>query len=241
MIISRKLKVEKNNTLSKITYRKRDIWWFFQWLKVAVDLDNKFIEFNQSKALGGREGSQKKRSAIKYKIKVIAWKQINLKEIQSMKPILNMSENEKFNYLNKMFIKYRHLFDDFTLKFIKSINDLVEDPNYFIVQIPLSKNRIEIDTELAKLREINKIPISKKKSVIKFYRSVKQDEMSKMWRVWSMKNKKHEWGGKLKMLNNTEIAKKLKYSGFRSVQATYVSVKRMILNIAKGEFPKNRI
>lgn len=241
MIISRKLKVEKNNTLSKITYRKRDIWWFFQWLKVAVDLDNKFIEFNQSKALGGREGSQKKRSTIKYKIKVIAWKQINLKEIQSMKPILNMSENEKFNYLNKMFIKYRHLFDDFTLKFIKSINDLVEDPNYFIVQIPLSKNRIEIDTELAKLREINKIPISKKKSVIKFYRSVKQDEMSKMWRVWSMKNKKHEWAGKLKMLNNTEIAKKLKYSGFRSVQATYVSVKRMILNIAKGEFPKNRI
>ena len=241
MIISRKLKVEKNNTLSKITYRKRDIWWFFQWLKVAVDLDNKFIEFNQSKALGGREGSQKKRSTIKYKIKVIAWKQINLKEIQSMKPILNMSENEKFNYLNKMFIKYRHLFDDFTLKFIKSINDLVEDPNYFIVQIPLSKNRIEIDTELAKLREINKIPMSKKKSVIKFYRSVKQDEMSKMWRVWSMKNKKHEWAGKLKMLNNTEIAKKLKYSGFRSVQATYVSVKRMILNIAKGEFPKNRI
>ena len=193
MIISRKLKVEKNNTLSKITYRKRDIWWFFQWLKVAVDLDNKFIEFNQSKALGGREGSQKKRSTIKYKIKVIAWKQINLKEIQSMKPILNMSENEKFNYLNKMFIKYRHLFDDFTLKFIKSINDLVEDPNYFIVQIPLSKNRIEIDTELAKLREINKISMSKKKSVIKFYRSVKQDEMSKMWRVWSMKNKKHEW------------------------------------------------
>ena len=104
MIISRKLKVEKNNTLSKITYRKRDIWWFFQWLKVAVDLDNKFIEFNQSKALGGREGSQKKRSTIKYKIKVIAWKQINLKEIQSMKPILNMSENEKFNYLNKMFL-----------------------------------------------------------------------------------------------------------------------------------------
>ena len=169
MIISRKLKVEKNNTLSKITYRKRDIWWFFQWLKVAVDLDNKFIEFNQSKALGGREGSQKKRSTIKYKIKVIAWKQINLKEIQSMKPILNMSENEKFNYLNKMFIKYRHLFDDFTLKFIKSINDLVEDPNYFIVQIPLSKNRIEIDTELAKLREINKISMSKKKSVIKFF------------------------------------------------------------------------
>jgi hypothetical protein len=241
MIISKKLKVEKNNTLSKITYRKRDIWWFFQWLKVALDLDNKFIEFYQSKALGGREGSQKKRSIIKYKIKVIAWKQINLKEIKSMKPILIMTENEKFNYLNKMFIKYRHLFDDFTLKFIKSINDLVEDPNYFIVQIPLSKNRIEIDAELAKLREINKIPISKKKSVIKFYRPVKQDEMGKMWRVWSMKNKKHEWAGKLKMLNNSEIAKKLKYSGFRSVQATYVSVKRMILNIAKGEFPKNRI
>ena len=69
MIFSRKLKVEKNNTLSKITYRKRDIWWFFQWLKVAVDLDNKFIEFNQSKALGGREGHKKKDLQLNIKLK----------------------------------------------------------------------------------------------------------------------------------------------------------------------------
>ena len=28
---------------------RRDILWFFQWLKLAVDLDGKNIEFNKQK------------------------------------------------------------------------------------------------------------------------------------------------------------------------------------------------
>jgi len=230
----RTLKVEKDNTLSKITYGKRDIWWFFQWLKVAIDIENTSVEFIQAKVDG-----QIKKPPIKHRIKVTAWKEINLKEIKSMKPILNMTEKEKFSYLNKMFLKYKHLFCDFTLRYIKSKKEFIEDPNYFTIQIPISKNRVEIDTELSKLREINKIQISKKKSVIKFYRAIKQGEMNKMWKVWLMKNKQHEWAGKLKMLNNSEIAKKVKYGGFRSVQTTYLSVKRMLVNISKGYFPKN--
>lgn len=231
------LKVEKDKTLSKITYRKRDIWWFFQWLKALVDIQNegKTIDFNQS-GHGAR-----KLPPIKHKIKITSWQDIDLKEIKSLKPILDMNEKEKFSYLSKMFIKYKHLFGDFTLKYSKSKDELVDDPNYFIVQIPLYKNRVDIDNELSKLREIHKLPKSEKKSSISFYRAVKHNEMNKMWKVWCMKNKEYEWQQKLKKLSNYEIAKKIGYKSYRSTQTTYVSVKRMLLNIAKGKFPKNTV
>jgi hypothetical protein len=234
------LKVEKDKTLSKITYRKRDIWWFFQWLKALVDVEKegKTIDFNQS----GKNGfGVKKLPPTKYKIKITSWQDIDLKEIKSLKPIIDMGPKELFNYLRKMFIKYKHLFGDFTLKYSKSKDELVDDPNYFIVQIPLYKNRVDIDNELSKLREIHRLPLSKKKSSISFYRAVKHNEMDKMWKVWCMKNKEYEWQGKLKTLSNYEIAKKVGYKGYRSTQTTYLSVKRMLLNIAKGEFPKNTV
>ena len=231
------LKVEKDKTLSKITYRKRDIWWFFQWLKALVDIQNegKTIDFNQS-GHGAR-----KLPPIKHKIKITSWQDVDLKEIKSLKPIIDMNEKEKFNYLSKMFIKYKHLFGDFTLKYSKSKDEIVDDPNYFIIQIPLYKNRVDIDNELSKLREIHKLPLSKKKSSISFYRAVKHNEMNKMWKVWCRKNKEYPWQGKYKKLNNSEIAKQVGYKGYRSTQTTYLSVKRMLLNIAKGEFPKNTV
>ena len=53
------IKTEKDKSLSKLNYRKKDIWWFFQWLKVTVDLQGKNLEFNKSKADGGRYGVAK--------------------------------------------------------------------------------------------------------------------------------------------------------------------------------------
>ena len=82
------LKVEKDKTLSKITYRKRDIWWFFQWLKALVDIQNegKTIDFNQS------GHSARKLSPIKHKIKITSWQNIDLKEIKSLKPIISLTK-----------------------------------------------------------------------------------------------------------------------------------------------------
>ena len=92
-IKTRLLKVEKDKSLSKITYGKRDIWWFFQWLKVCVDLEGSSIEFNQA-------NTNRQKSSTKHKIKITGWKEIDLKEIKSMKHHLKMSDKEMFNYLN---------------------------------------------------------------------------------------------------------------------------------------------
>ena len=126
-------------------------------------------------------------------------------------------------------------------RYAKEIKD---DDNYFIVQIPKSKDRADIDRELGMIKKIYNIGSSPFKA-IEFYRGVKDNEMKKIWGVWVRKNKEHEFGGKMKMLDNADIAKQVGYSGkgkgTRSVQVANISAKNMILNIAKGIFPKNTI
>jgi len=243
---NRTIKVNKDKSLSKIHYGKKDIWWFFQWLKVCVDLEGSSIEFNLSQHKGGIDINSKggrKKSSYKQKIKITGWKEIDLKEIKSVKHHLKMTDKELFSYLNKMFNKYIHLFGDFTIKYIKSPKDLIEDNNYFTVQIPLSKNRVEIDTELEKLRQIHKIPKSEKTRTISFYRPAKHKELNTLYKVWLRKNKDFEWGrkGNVKRLNNSEIAKQVGYKGYRQVQLAYVSAKNLIVNMSKGLFPKNTL
>ena len=233
-IKSRTIKVNKDKSLSKIQYGKKDIWWFFQWLKVCVDLEGSFIEFNQA-------NKNRQKSSTKHKIKITGWKEIDLKEIKSMKHHLKMSDKEMFNYLNKMFNKYIHLFGDFTIRYVKTPKDFIQDDNYFTVQIPLSKNRVEIDTELDKLKQIHKIPNIEKKRAISFYRPVKHKELNTLYQVWLRKNKDFKWQGSLKTLNNSEIARQVGYGGFRQVQLAYVSAKNLIVNLSKGIFPKNTL
>ena len=233
-IKSRTIKVNKDKSLSKIQYGKKDIWWFFQWLKVCVDLEGSSIEFNQA-------NKNRQKSSTKHKIKITGWKEIDLKEIKSMKHHLKMSDKEMFNYLNKMFNKYIHLFGDFTIRYVKTPKDLIQDDNYFTVQIPLSKNRVEIDTELDKLKQIHKIPNIEKKRTISFYRPVKHKELNTLYQVWLRKNKDFKWQGSFKTLNNSEIARQVGYGGFRQVQLAYVSAKNLIVNLSKGIFPKNTL
>ena len=251
---SRLLKVEKGQ-LSKITYGKRDIWWFFQWLKLAVDLEGKTIEFGKPKNFKNRPLYKKEEydkkvygtatGTIKHKLKISAWKEIDLEKIKEFRPILEMNDKEKFNYLNKMFFKYKHLFGDFTIKYIKSSKDLIEDDNYFTVQIPISKNRAEIDIELEKLRKLHKVPNIDKKRNINFHRGVKHTEMKRLFDVYKLKQNPdlenqviakrvgYKTGGTYKMKGQNQTA------GIRQVQLTYSSAKKLLLNIAKGEFPKN--
>jgi hypothetical protein len=244
-IKNRTLLIEKDKTLSKITIPKLSIWWFFEWLKLALDYQGKIIEFIQPKVVG----SYKKTPNKKYKIKVTAWKDIDLKEIESMKPILSMTDKEKFNYLNKMFVKYKHLFGDFTLRYIRDSKDLIDDKNYFTVQIPISKNRVDIDNELEKLRTIHNIQKSDKKTRYSFHRAVKTKELKRMFEVFKLKEqtklKNKEIAEKVKYTQNTYImegkTKQIQWGGVRQVQNAYVSAKRLIINIAKGDFPKNTL
>jgi len=241
--------IQKDKTLSKITIPKLSIMWFFQWLKLGLDYNGRIIMFNQSKSEGNKEGTYKKNPPKKYKVKITAWKDIDLKEIKSIKPILSMTDKEKFNYLNKMFLKYKHLFGDFTIRYIKDSKDLINDKNYFTVQIPISKNRVDIDNELEKLRTIHNIQKSDKKTSYSFHRAVKHKEIKRMFEVFKLKEEgkltNEEIASKVKYKKNTYImegkTKQIQQGGVRQVQSAYVSAKKLIINIAKGYFPKNTL
>ena len=233
-IKSRTIKVNKDKSLSKIQYGKKDIWWFFQWLKVCVDLEGSSLQFNQA-------NKNRRKSSTKHKIKINGWNFIDLKEIKSAKHHLKMSNKELFNFLNKMFNKYIHLFGDYTIRYIKSSKDIIQDDNYFVVQIPKSKNRVEIDIELEKLKQVHKITKSEKTRTIVFHRPIKHKEMKRLYDVWLYKNKEFEWQGKLTMLNNGQIARKVGYGGFRQVQLAYVSAKNLLVNMSNEIFPKNTL
>jgi hypothetical protein len=238
--------IQKDKTLSKITVPKLSIWWFFEWLKLALDYQGKTFKLTK-KTLGGGYGSIK--TTKKYKIKIIAWKDIDLKEIESMKPILSMTDKEKFSYLNKMFLKYKHLFGDFTIRYIKDSKDLINDKNYFTVQIPISKNRVDIDNELEKLRIIHNIPKSDKKTRYSFHKAVRHKEIKRMFEVFKLKEEgkltNEEIALKVKYKKNTYImegtTKQIQQGGVRQVQSAYTSAKKLIINISKGDFPKNKL
>jgi len=243
-IQSRTILIEKDKTLSKITIPKLSIMWFFEWLKLALDYEGKTIEFNKSKSLGGGFGITK--NTKKHTLKITAWKEIDLKEIKSMKPILNMTDKEIFIYLNNMFLKYKHLFGDFTVRYIKDSKDFIEDKNYFTVQIPTSKNRVDIDNEIEKLRIANNIKQSEKKTNISFHRPVKHKEMKRMFDVFKLKEttklKNEQIASIVKYKKGTYImggTEQIQQGGVRQVQNAYLSAKKLLLNIAKGQFPKN--
>jgi hypothetical protein len=245
-IKNRTVIIQKDKTLSKITIPKLSIWWFFEWLKLALDYQGKTFKLT-TKTLSGGYGSIK--TTKKYKIKIIAWKDIDLKEIESMKPILSMTNKEKFNYLNRMFLKYKHLFGDFTIRYIKNSKDLINDKNYFTVQIPISKNRVDIDNELEKLRTIHNILKTDKKTRYSFHKAVKHKEIKRMFEVFKLKEEgkltNEEIALKVKYKKNTYImegtTKQIQQGGVRQVQSAYISAKKLIINIAKGDFPKNTL
>ena len=111
--------------------------------------------------------------------------------------------------------------------------------------LPLASARIPIGIlEVFEARivfESHKIPKSEKTRTIVFHRPIKHKEMKRLYDVWLYKNKEFEWQGKLTMLNNGQIARRVGYGGFRQVQLAYVSAKNLLVNMSNEIFPKNTL
>ena len=113
-----KSRVGSDNQLEGLTHHYRDIQWFWQFLKLAVDYEGKTLNVGgRLNWQGGfeRKGSKNRigRSIFKgaggtpyqltqrrvmsggtnYKIKINAWDQFDLKELKKIKPILQMTKS----------------------------------------------------------------------------------------------------------------------------------------------------
>ena len=256
---------KRDKKLDTIGYGKLDIMWFFQWLKLAVDMEGQSLSFTKKKWLSettirkGRYDEKQKQVTVQkrtkdtktFKVAVNGHglSAINMNELKRLPKIIKMTKNERMKLLNKLFLKYKHLFGDFAVHYVETNRDMIESNDYFTVQIPKSLDRRTIDNQIDTLMKgLNLKTPGGKKREITFIRGVQKDVMQKQWEVFKMKT--------IDNLENSRIAKKVGFQsggmlkikggktqtqGVRSVQKSFESAKCIILNVSKGIFPKSTI
>ena len=264
-----KSRVGSDNQLEGLTHHYRDIQWFWQFLKLAVDYEGKTLNVGgRLNWQGGfeRKGSKNRigRSIFKgaggtpyqltqrrvmsggtnYKIKINAWDQFDLKELKKIKPILQMTKNEIFKNYDNWFKKNSNMFQAKAVRFVKEQQDLINDPDYFTVQIPKHLEKYNIEKQIERIRQLNKVNKISLKQSVNFKKGIVGKNLQRMFEVFKLKETTNK--------TSSEIASDLKISssgkmylsdtnqqekGLRVVQDNYERVKYLIVNLCRGNFP----
>jgi hypothetical protein len=264
-----KSRVGSDNQLEGLTHHYRDIQWFWQFLKLAVDYEGKTLNVGgRLNWQGGfeRKGSKNRigRSIFKgaggtpyqltqrrvmsggtnYKIKINAWDQFDLKELKKIKPILQMTKNEIFKNYDNWFKKNSNMFQAKAVRFVKEKQDLINDPDYFTVQIPKHLEKYNIEKQIERIRQLNKVNKISLKQSVNFKKGIVGKNLQRMFEVFKLKETTNK--------TSSEIASDLKISssgkmylsdtnqqekGLRVVQDNYERVKYLIVNLCRGNFP----
>ncbi len=265
-----KSRVGSNKQLEGLTYHYRDIQWFWQFLKLAVDYEGKKLNVGGRLVWKGgflRKGSKvrKGRSLHKgaggtshqttqkrvmsggkdYKIKISGWSAVNLKELKRLKPILSMTKSEIFKNYDNWFKNNGHLFQAKAVRIVNSKKDLIDDRDYFTIQIPRHLEPYNIEKQIEKIRQVHKVHRIPPQKSINFYKGIVQKNLQRMFEVFKLKETTDK--------TSKEIAKSLKITskgkmyisdttqqekGLRVVQDNYERAKYLIINLCKGDFPK---
>jgi hypothetical protein len=264
-----KSRVGSDNQLEGLTHHYRDIQWFWQFLKLAVDYEGKTLNVGgRLNWQGGfeRKGSKNRigRSIFKgaggtpyqltqrrvmsggtnYKIKINAWDQFDLKELKKIKPILQMTKSEIFKNYDNWFKKNSNMFQAKAVRFVKEKQDLINDPDYFTVQIPKHLEKYNIEKQIERIRQLNKVNKISLKQSVNFKKGIVGKNLQRMFEVFKLKETTNK--------TSSEIASDLKISssgkmylsdtnqqekGLRVVQDNYERVKYLIVNLCRGNFP----
>ena len=265
-----KSRVGSDNQLEGLTYHYRDIQWFWQFLKLAVDYEGKKLNVGGRLVWKGgflRKGSKvrKGRSLHKgaggtshqttqkrvmsggkdYKIKITGWSAVNLKELKRLIPILSMTKSEIFKNYDNWFKNNGHLFQAKAVRIVNSKKDLIDDRDYFTIQIPRHLEPYNIEKQIEKIRQVHKVHRIPPQKSINFYKGIVQKNLQRMFEVFKLKETTDK--------TSKEIAKSLKITskgkmyisdttqqekGLRVVQDNYERAKYLIINLCKGDFPK---
>ena len=265
-----KSRVGSDNQLEGLTYHYRDIQWFWQFLKLAVDYEGKKLNVggrlvwkmgflrrgskvrkgrSLHKGAGGTSHQTTQKRVMSggkdYKIKISGWSAVNLKELKRLKPILSMTKSEIFKNYDNWFKNNGHLFQAKAVRIVNSKKDLIDDRDYFTIQIPRHLEPYNIEKQIEKIRQVHKVHRIPTRKLIRFYKGIVQKNLQRMFEVFKLKETTDK--------TSKEIAKSLKITskgkmyisdttqqekGLRVVQDNYERVKYLIINLCKGDFPK---
>ena len=256
---------KKDKKLDTIGYSKLDIMWFFQWLKLAVDMEGQTIEFEKKvKKFSTKHSGQsiKKEGAIttwipqitkeKIKFNNSIFNKLNINELKRLPKIMNMTKSEIFRHFNVWFVKNKYLFGDYAVHYAETNRDMIDNNDYITVQIPRSLDRRRIDNQIDVLMKGLDLKSSGgNKRDITFIRGVQKDVMQKQWDIfrWRHIDKKSSgYIAKNKKSLNYKSGETLQIKGgakqtqgVRAVQKSYASAKCIIFNVSKGIFPKSTL
>jgi len=265
-----KSRVGSDNQLEGLTHHYRDIQWFWQFLKLAVDYEGKSLnvggrlvwegghkrkghKFRQGrskhKGIGGSQPMAQKRvmkGGKNYTIKITGWKQFDLKELRELKPILQMTKSEIFKNYDNWFKKNGPLFKAKAVRYAEEQKDIINDPDYFTIQIPRHLEKYNIEKQIDKIRQVHKIHRVPSLKSVKFNdkgKGIVGKNLQRMFDVFKEKQTTDK--------TSEQIAKDLKISsgkmyvsdtnqqakGIRVVQDNYERVKYLIVNLCNGKFP----
>ena len=256
---------KKTQSLDVIGYDKLDIMWFWQWLKLAVDMEGQSLTFTKKKWLNettqrkGRYNEKQKLVTIqkrtsdtktfKIKINEKVLSGINIKELKRLPKIMNMTKSQIFKQFNIWFEKNKHLFGQYAVRYAEHRQDIIESNDYVTVQIPKTLDRRTIDNQIDVLMKGLKLKTSiGKKRDITFIRGVQKDVMQKQWEVFKSKTTTDKSNqriasdvGYTKKFDSLNVYANKQVVGLRSVQKAFESAKCIIINVANGSFPKSTI
>jgi len=264
-----KSRVGSDNQLEGLTHHYRDIQWFWQFLKLALDYEGKSLNVggrlvwekghlrkgskvrigrSLSKGAGGTTQQLMSKRVMSggknYSIKVTGWKQFDLKELKELKPILQMTKSEIFKSYDNWFKKNGHIFQSKAVRYAEEQKDIINDPDYFTIQIPRHLEKYNIEKQIEKIRQVHKIGRIPSLQSVKFKKGIVGKNLQRMFEVFKLKETTDK--------TSVEIARDLKISssgkmylsdtnqqekGLRVVQDNYERAKYIIVNLCRGDFP----
>jgi len=253
---------KKDKKLDTIGYSKLDIMWFFQWLKLAVDMEGQTIEFEKKvKKFSTKHSGQsiKKEGAIttwisqitkeKIKFNNSIFNKLNINELKRLPKIMNMTKSEIFRHFNVWFVKNKYLFGDYAVHYAETNRDMIENNDYITFQVPKSLDRRKIDNQIDVLMKgLNLKSSGGNKRDITFIRGVQKDVMQKQWEVYKLKTTTDKSNqriandvGYTEKFNSLNAYDNKQIKGVRAVQKSFESAKCIIVNMSKGIFPKSTL
>jgi hypothetical protein len=142
--------------------------------------------------------------------------------------------------------KNGHLFKAKAVRYAEEQKDIINDPDYFTIQIPRHLEKYNIEKQIEKIRQVHKVGRIPSLQSVKFNdkgKGIVGKNLQRMFDVFKLKETTDKTSeqiakdlkissGKMYVSNTNQQAK-----GIRVVQDNYERVKYLIVNLCKGKFP----
>jgi len=268
-VIRKTILKKRDKKLVSISIGLTEIKWFWQWLKLAIDLEKEGVNFQSSEfvstyrerrkdetgeLVNGKKmvQVQKRKFTItnhKLKFNSSMFRDINLNELRRLPKIMNMTHSEIMKHASHWMKKHIHLFEEHSVHYAETPRNLLERDDYITIQIPRSHDRRKIDNQIDQI--LKGFDLKTKNGVqrdINLFQGLDKNALARQWKVYKLKTTTDKSNqriandvGYTEKFNSLNAYDNKQIKGVRAVQKSFESAKCIIVNMSKGIFPKSTL